>query len=182
MYGAEGESLSMVTVGDAIMTRRVSTYEGEDFRRVVDLVRDADVSIANLEVLLCDYGDGYPAAQSGGTYMRAPPQVADELTWFGFDAFAAATNHTGDFGIGGIEATMQHLENRDIPYVGIGKNIATAREPAYLKTSAGRVGLVSACSTFTPGTQAGQQRPDMGAAPDSRRFGSTARTRYRRRQ
>jgi poly-gamma-glutamate capsule biosynthesis protein CapA/YwtB (metallophosphatase superfamily) len=107
--------------------------------------------------------------------MRAPPQIADELTWLGLDAFAAATNHTGDFGIGGIEATMQHLEDRDIPYAGIGENLAMAREPAYLETSAGRIGLVSACSTLTPGTQAGQQRPDMGGRPglSPLRFDST---------
>lgn len=165
MYGTEGENLSLIAVGDAITTRRISTCEAKPFQRVVELVRDADVSIANLEVLLCDYDDGYPAAQSGGTYMRAPPWVADELTWFGFDAFAAATNHTGDFGIGGIEATMRHLENRSVPYAGIGKNLATAREPAYVETPAGRVGLVSACSTIIPGTQAGQQRPDMGGRP-----------------
>jgi phenylalanyl-tRNA synthetase alpha subunit len=55
MYETEGESLSLVAVGDAIMTRRVSTSEVEDFHRVVGLIRDADVSIANLEVLLCDY-------------------------------------------------------------------------------------------------------------------------------
>lgn len=165
MYGTEGERLSMIVVGDAITTRRVSASEIDDFRSVVDLVRDADVSIANLEVLLCDYEDGYPAAQSGGTYMRAPPWVADELTWFGFNAFAAATNHTGDFGIGGIKATMQHLEDRNIPYAGLGKNLAMAREPAYIETAAGRIGLVSACSTITIGTQAGQQRPDMGGRP-----------------
>lgn len=175
MYETEGENLSLVAVGDAIMTRRISTCEVEDFQSVVDLIRDADVSIANLEVLLCDYDDGYPAAQSGGTYMRAPPRIADELTWLGFDAFAAATNHTGDFGIGGIEATMQHLEDRGIPYAGIGKNLAMARKPAYLETSAGRIGLVSACSTFPPGTQASQQRPDMRGRPglSPLRFDST---------
>lgn len=165
MDQTEGEQLSLVVTGDAIATRRISPYTNEDFCHIVDLVRDADISITNLEVLLCDYDDGYPAAESGGTYMRAPPWVADELTWFGFDAFAAATNHTGDYGIGGIEATMQHLENREIPYAGIGRNLATAREPAYIETAAGRVGLVSVCSTITPGTQAGQQRADMGGRP-----------------
>lgn len=165
MYETEGEQLSLVVAGDAMATRRISPYTDDDFLRLVDLVRNADISIANLEVLLCDYDDGYPAAESGGTYMRAPPWVADELTWFGFDAFAAATNHIGDFSIGGIEAAMQHLEDRNIPYAGIGKNLATAREPAYIETAAGRVGLVSVCSTIMPGTQAGQQRPDMGGRP-----------------
>ncbi|MDL5363402.1 CapA family protein [Halalkalicoccus sp. NIPERK01] len=165
MYGTEGERLSMIVAGDAIVTRRISSCEVDAFRQVVDLVRSADVSLANLEVLLCDYDDGYPAAQSGGTYMRAPPWVVDELTWFGFDAFAAATNHTGDFGIGGIEATMAHLENRAVPYAGLGNNLATAREPAYVETAAGRVGLVAACSTVVPGTVAGQQRSDMGGRP-----------------
>ncbi len=165
VYGTEGEALSLALAGDAIVTRRVSTCEDEDFRAVVEGLRGADAAIGNLEVLLCEYDDGYPAAESGGTYMRAPPWVADELEWMGFDAFAAATNHTGDYGIGGVEATMEHLEAREIPYAGLGRTLATAREPAYVETPAGRVAIVSVCSTITPGTVAGAQRPDLRGRP-----------------
>ena len=164
MYGREGESLSLAAAGDAIITRRLSACEAEPVTRMVDRIRDADASMINLEVMLHDY-DAYPGAASGGTYMRAPGWAADELAWAGFDIFAAANNHTGDYSHGGMETTMCELESREIPYAGLGRNLAQAREPAYVDTPAGRVALVAACSTITSGSIAGEQRPDMGGRP-----------------
>jgi poly-gamma-glutamate capsule biosynthesis protein CapA/YwtB (metallophosphatase superfamily) len=159
-----GDEFTLAAVGDAIATRPFTVYEEPRFRDVVDRLRDADVSMVNLEVLLHDY-EGYPAATSGGTYMRAPPRIADDLEWAGFDLFAAATNHAGDYSHGGMEATMRALEERDLAYAGLGMNLADARSPAYVETPAGRVALVSACSTITSGTEAGEQRPDMHGRP-----------------
>lgn len=164
MYGTEGEDLTLAAVGDAIVTRKFSVYDEPEFGELIEKIRAADASFANLEVLLHDY-EGYPASRSGGTYMRAPPWVADELDWAGFDLFAAATNHSGDFSAGGMEATMDTLEERNLPYAGLGRNLAAARAPVYLDTAAGRVALVSACTTVTPGSEAGQQRPDMHGRP-----------------
>lgn len=162
--GTDGRVFTLAAAGDAIATRPISVYEEPRFRDLIDRVRGADASVVNLEVLLHDY-EGYPAANSGGTYMRAPPRIADELAWAGFDLFAAATNHAGDYSHGGMEATMQALEDRDLAYAGLGRNLADARSPAYVETPAGRVALVSACTTITPGTEAGKQRPDLHGRP-----------------
>lgn len=164
MYGAEGSDLSMAVAGDAILTRRWSACEAPGFRGLVDQIRGTDAAFVNLEVLLHDY-DGYPAATSGGTYMRAPPVIADELAWAGFDLFGAATNHAGDYSHGGMLSTMRALEERDFVYAGLGRHLAAARSPAYLDTAAGLVGLVAATSSFPPGSEAGQQRPDLGGRP-----------------
>jgi poly-gamma-glutamate capsule biosynthesis protein CapA/YwtB (metallophosphatase superfamily) len=165
MYGTEGHNLTLAAVGDALVTRKFSMYEDPQFRALVDEIQDADVSFANLEVLLHDYKEGYPAAQSGGTYMRAPPWIADELEWAGFNLFAAATNHAGDFSHGGMVATMDTLEKRNLAYAGLGRNLAAARAPTYIDTPAGRVALVAACTTITPGSIAGEQRSDMQGRP-----------------
>ncbi|WP_129116337.1 CapA family protein [Halegenticoccus tardaugens] len=164
MYGTEGRDLTFAAVGDAIVTRKFSVYEEPQFQTLINEIQNADVSLANLEVLLHDY-EGYPSAQSGGTYMRAPPWVADELSWAGFDIFAAATNHAGDFSHGGMITTMEALEDRNIAYAGLGRNLAEARAPAYVDTPAGRVALVAACTTITPGTEAGQQLPNIHGRP-----------------
>jgi len=164
MYADEGEQVTVACAGDATITRRISNLIDTDEDNVVSAIREADVGVINLEVPLHDY-EGYPSAQSGGTYMCAPPAVADELTWAGFDMFAAASNHSGDYSVSGMEATMRELEDRDIPYAGLGRDLAGAREPAYLDTSAGRVGMVAACSTVTPGTEAGPQGTYMQGRP-----------------
>lgn len=156
--------LTLTAAGDAMITARMREFEHPRFAALVEEIRAADVAPINLEVLLHDF-EGYPAANGPGTYMRAPPWVADELTWMGFDMFAVATNHAMDYTHGGMEATMRHLEARDIPYAGMGRTLSTARQPAYLDTPAGRVGLVAACSAITTGSTAGRQRHDMHGRP-----------------
>jgi poly-gamma-glutamate synthesis protein (capsule biosynthesis protein) len=150
--------------GDATITRRISNLINQDARPFLTQIREADVGLINLEVPIHNY-EGYPSANSGGTYMRGPPLVADELAWAGFDMYAAASNHSGDYSHGGMEATMRELETRRIPYAGLGRNLADARSPAYFDSPAGRIGLVAACSTITPGTEAGPQGTFMQGRP-----------------
>jgi len=154
----------LAAAGDAIITRRLSTLADDRLTELCDRIRAADAGVVNLEVLLHEY-EGYPAARSGGTYMRAPPWVADELKKAGFDAVAAANNHTGDYSHGGMEATMRELEARDLPYTGLGETLGDARAPAYVDTPGGRVGLVATATSFPPGAQAGGQRPDLQGRP-----------------
>ncbi|PSP81508.1 capsule biosynthesis protein CapA [Halobacteriales archaeon QS_1_68_20] len=158
------DTLTLAAAGDAIVNRRVSAFGHERFRDVVDEVRAADASFVNLETVLHDY-EGHPAAVPGGTYLRSPPWVADELAWMGFDLFGAATNHAGDYSHGGMQATMRELGERNLAYAGLGRNLAEAREPAYADTAAGRVALVAACSTVPPGVNAGRRRRDVQGRP-----------------
>jgi poly-gamma-glutamate synthesis protein (capsule biosynthesis protein) len=164
MYGREGSKLTLAAAGDAILNRRWSTCEAEGFRELIDVVRDADASVVNLEVLFHEFNVP-PSASSGGTYMRAPPWVADELDWAGFNLFSAATNHIGDYSIEGMRETMRVLDDRELVYAGLGEDLATARAPAYLDTGGGRVGIVSTCTTRTAGSEAGEQRPDLQGRP-----------------
>lgn len=162
----EKATFSMAAVGDVIQTRPLSPYEGnaDAFDDMLGLLRDADSAIGNLEVLVHDY-EGYPAATSGGTYMRAPPAVLEDLVDLGFDLFSAATNHTFDFSHGGIETTLEHLRRCDVAFAGLGDTLFEARRPGYRETPAGRVGLVSAATTYTPGSEAGEQSPAMPGRP-----------------
>ncbi|MFW5948091.1 MAG: CapA family protein [Halolamina sp.] len=160
----DSSGFTLAAAGDAIITRRISTLEDDRLTAVLDRIRAADAGVVNLEVLLHDY-DCYPGAQSGGTYMRAPTWAADELRDAGFDVFAAANNHTGDYSHGGMERTMAALESRSIPYAGLGRTLADARAPAYAETPGGRVGVVAACTTIVTGSKAGEQRPDVNGRP-----------------
>jgi poly-gamma-glutamate synthesis protein (capsule biosynthesis protein) len=159
------EDFSLALAGDAILTRRLSALDSPRLDATVERLRAADATVANLEVLPIDEDAGTPAAHSGGTYMRAPPWVLDELDWAGVDLFPAATNHAGDFGQDGMRAAMTELDARELPFAGFGRTLAHARQPAYVDTPGGRVALVAACSTITPGTVAGARRPDVGGRP-----------------
>jgi len=158
----DGDTVTLAAAGDALATRRLRTHENDRFIELVEHIRDADISMVNLETLLHDF-EGCPGP--GALPMRSPPWVADELSWAGFQLFSVATNHANDFWHGGMEATMRELEERDLVYAGLGRNLAEARAPGFLDTSAGRVGFVAATSTYQPGSVAAHQRRDMQGRP-----------------
>ncbi|MFP4647242.1 MAG: CapA family protein [Candidatus Acetothermia bacterium] len=164
MYGREGKDLTLTAAGDAIINRRISTCEENRVQELVDIIRDADLGFVNLETLLHDF-EFYPNAECGGTYLRSPRYIADELRWMGFDLFAAANNHTGDYSHGGMISTMEALEERNMTYAGLGRNLGEARSPSYLDTPGGNVALVAACSHFPTSCEAGEQRPDIQGRP-----------------
>ena len=75
------------------------------FLKLVEIIRNADVSIANLEFLF------HAAHQPGGRVapIRSDPKNLHELKWMGFDAVLTANNHAYDFSEG-VLTTLRHLE------------------------------------------------------------------------
>jgi poly-gamma-glutamate synthesis protein (capsule biosynthesis protein) len=99
---------------------------------------------------------------SGGTYMRAAPELAQELVWAGFDLVSLANNHTGDYGVEGMRLTIGHVRDAGLVAAGAGENLYEAREARFIETHGGRVALISVASTFTDHSVAGKPR---GAVP-----------------
>ncbi|HWL82279.1 MAG TPA: CapA family protein [Roseomonas sp.] len=157
-------SLRLALTGDSILQRRLLSRTDPVLRPLFDRIREADVAFTNLEVLANDFR-GDPAVESGGSHFGAHSWVLDELREAGFDLFAAATNHCLDYSISGLLHTMEALDMRGLCYAGIGRNLEDARRPAYLTHPQGTVALLSCCSTFASGHEAGVQRPDMQGRP-----------------
>ena len=159
-------NMSFALAGDAIITRKMSPYREPEFLALRDIIQSATAAFVNLEILFHDYeADVIPAAASGGTYMRAEPELAHELTWFGFDMVSFANNHTMDYSAGGARRTVAAAEAAGLAIAGFGENLSRARAPAYVDTPGGRVALISIASTFSDAMRAGHQRPDLRGRP-----------------
>ena len=161
---------TVAAVGDAIIGTRIAQHDRPEdprFAEMCSLIRSADVSSVNLETNLFDLGrfEGWPAAERGGSYLAASPQVADDLVAMGFDLFARANNHAGDWGIEGMLATSDALDERAIAHAGIGSNLAEASRAVYLDLPQGRVAMVSLTTTFPVSSVAAAQRPDIVGRP-----------------
>ncbi len=156
--------LTLALTGDSMITRRVSQAGDATAQALFDHLRAADVAFTNMEVLPNDFR-GYPAQECGGTHLAARSWVIDELREIGFDLFSTATNHTLDYSIEGLLTKLEILEEKGVVFAGIGRNLAEARMPVCLDAAAGSVAMISACSTFAKGAQAGEQRPDMPGRP-----------------
>jgi poly-gamma-glutamate synthesis protein (capsule biosynthesis protein) len=140
-------------------------YKEKQFLALRDLLQGVDVAFTNLEMIFHTFTEGYPAAESGGTYTAADPALLDDLQWLGFNLYAAANNHSMDWSEGGLLSTMAALERQGMAYTGIGRNLAEARAPVYLETAQGRVAMLSMTSTFPAWSRAGEQRLDTKGRP-----------------
>lgn len=160
------QNINVALTGDSIIARKVSVYDDANTKKLYDLIKQADVSFTNLEVLPNDF-QGYPAARSDGAHFAAHSYVLDDLQELGFNLFSCANNHSLDYGVEGLLATMKELDKRNIAYAGVGKNLTEARMPVYYETAGGTVSMLSATSTFFIEDQAGEARAEVPGRPGS---------------
>ena len=163
IYDAERRDISIAVGGDAMITRRMRAFEEPRFLKLVDILREADVSLVNLEMLFHDYESSWQ--WSSATYTRSDPRNLDELKWMGINAVTTANNHSFDFSEGGFLTTLEHCRDVDLPNAGGGRNLDEARSPAYVDSARGRVAVMSATSTFSETSRAGAGRPDFPGRP-----------------
>ena len=163
IYDSERGDISIAVAGDAMITRRMRPFQEAGFLKLVEILRRADVSIVNLEMLFHDYESSWQ--WSGATYTRSDPHNLDELKWMGVNAVTTASNHSYDFSEGGFLTTLEHCRKIDLPQAGGGRNIDEARSPAYVDSPRGRVAVMGATSTFSEQSRAGPGRPDFPGRP-----------------
>jgi poly-gamma-glutamate capsule biosynthesis protein CapA/YwtB (metallophosphatase superfamily) len=116
----------LAATGDSLVTQRLSTIEEPEFLGVVEILRNADAAFTNLETTIYD-GDAYPAALCDGTWMVAPPCIAEELKWAGLRLLSRANNHALDWAVEGMRETTRLLDAQGLTHAGVGECLATAR-------------------------------------------------------
>lgn len=158
------KKLTFIATGDAFITRRFPEGGYAGFGEIQDVISRHDVKFSNLEMTFHN-SEGTPAAVSGGTWAMAEPRCLDDMKSYGFNLFTTANNHSGDYGEGGVLATIRHLKERDMVFSGTGANLAEASRACYLETKKARVALVSACSTFHISDIAGGQSGEITGRP-----------------
>lgn len=147
---------SFAAVGDLIYLRPMLATLEHQAPEMLHILRSADVAFANFETTAFDLDTfkGAPQAESGGTWMLADPAVPRDVAAMGFDIVGHANNHATDWGVEGMLDTLDLLDGASIVHAGTGRSMAGARAPAYHDIPAGRLGLISATTSFTAMTPA----------------------------
>jgi poly-gamma-glutamate synthesis protein (capsule biosynthesis protein) len=96
---------------------------------LVEIVRDADFFLLNLECCISERGEAVPKTFN----FRAPPAAVELLVHLGVDCVTLANNHALDFGPDALLDTFEHLRAGSIAWVGAGANVEEARAPAHVK-------------------------------------------------
>ena len=144
------DGFTLAAVGDCIVSRPLLQLRDPNFRAVVKILRDADVTFGNLETNIIDIRGfkGYPQAETDGWWLISSPETAKDLKAMGFDLLSRANNHTMDWSIEGMRQTTDWLDQAGLVHAGSGEHRADARAARYLETGRGRVALVSVTSSF----------------------------------
>lgn len=155
--------ISLIATGDSFINRHLPPNDVAA-QQLGALIRSGDVRFTNLETVL-RRDEGFPSAQSGGTWAASTPEVLGDLQTYGFNVLAWANNHTLDYSYGGLQATKKYIEAYNFQHAGAGLNLAEASAVKYLECAGGRVALIAATSTFHESWIAGEQRPDVAGRP-----------------
>ena len=84
------------------------------FSNIASNLRDADITIGNLETTFAGPEKGY----SGYPTFNTPDALATNLKELGFDVLSTANNHSLDKGYNGLVRTIETLDNVGISHMG----------------------------------------------------------------
>ena len=135
--------MKIVAAGDALIQRRIPAgYPGADGIRT--WVQEADARYFNLETTIFRESEGlWGFSLNGGSYLRADPEVLEDLKAYGFNMTSFCNNHTLDYDIPGLIRTLENVTDSGLVHAGCGLNLDQAAAPAYLDLDEGRVALIS---------------------------------------
>ena len=132
---AEEGTVRIVFAGDIMLDGgpgHIVTIGGDPFAAVADTLKDADLTVGNLECAIVKKGD---AVKKPFTF-RGPVRALPLLKKY-FSAVSLANNHSGDWGKQGFATELELLRETDLPYFGGGADTRAAHKPLVL-TAAGR--------------------------------------------
>jgi poly-gamma-glutamate synthesis protein (capsule biosynthesis protein) len=140
---------SISLLGNTFFSQNVSRFKIPRWLKTIELLRSADLTLANMECAIPDPQDP-PAFVAGtgwaGTYMAGTPRMLEDLKYIGIGGVTVANNHVGDFAEPGVTSTIRHLNDAGLPYAGIGRNLSSASAATYIDTPSGlRVAVMAAC-------------------------------------
>jgi poly-gamma-glutamate synthesis protein (capsule biosynthesis protein) len=125
-----------------------SAGKGYDFRpmlrKIRRIVAGADLALCHVETpLSADDTDisGYPV-------FNSPREIADAVSWAGYDGCSTASNHSVDRGLTGVRNTLRALDARHLGHTGTARSAAEARRIQLYRVK----GAVVAHLSYTYGT------------------------------
>ena len=163
--------LSMNFVGDIMLGRRYESSDGIIVNQGVESIFEptldilgfaADLTIANLEIVLTDHNENHPTKS---IVFKSDPQNVYGLTYAGIDIVSLANNHIMDFNQGGMIQTQSILDEHGILHSGSGINSYEAYLPAIKTLKGNTIAFLSSSdrtgqyNNYQPYLNAGENKP-----------------------
>jgi poly-gamma-glutamate capsule biosynthesis protein CapA/YwtB (metallophosphatase superfamily) len=111
---------------------------GDDpFAHVSGLLRDADITVGNLECAIATEGHAVDKVYTFLGRASAVPMLKDY-----FSAVSIANNHSGDWGKAGLSSQLELMSKAQLPWFGGGANLEQAHRPLIISRHGHRVALL----------------------------------------
>lgn len=136
----------LASVGDLMIRRPASGLADPEVQAVFELIRSADLAVANMEGELANLRE-FDGPLNG---FVGSHEVAADIKLMGFDMVNRAQNHLLDSEIEGMFSTNALLDEAGIIHAGSGRNLQEAAAPAFLELAKGRAALVGAHAPIFP--------------------------------
>jgi len=98
------------------------------FNDLLPVLKSSCLALTNMECPLTE--SGQPINKIGPS-LKAAPHAADALSFAGFNLLTLANNHIMDFGIEGLESTINVCKEKYIDWVGAGNSLKSAKKIFY---------------------------------------------------
>lgn len=146
-------SITLVAVGDIMLggsAQQVLLKEGYHypFKNVAPLLANTDIVIGNLEGPLTSICNSSMNLDKEYVFRSPAEKVASALQQAGFNVLSLANNHIMDYGVSGMNDTLQALAQFNIHSVGVGQNIHAARAGTIINSNNGKLGFLGYSLTF----------------------------------
>jgi len=133
-------SVRIVFVGDIMLDGgpgHIVTNGGDPFAAVAPILRDADLTVGNLECAITREGHAVDKPYTFKGTRKALPLLKKY-----FSAVSLANNHSGDWGKRGFADELTLLQESGIPYFGGGANVREAHKPLVLTANGRRIAFL----------------------------------------
>ncbi|SCL58222.1 poly-gamma-glutamate synthesis protein (capsule biosynthesis protein) [Micromonospora eburnea] len=167
---AASPELRLAFAGDVHFTGRTLRLLDDPktaFGRIAPVLRDADLTLVNLETAVTDRGTPQPKRFQ----FRSPATAYSALRAAGVDAVSIANNHTLDYGQVGLLDTLDAAADANFPVFGAGRDVDAAYAP-WLSTVRGvRIAVLGMSQVHELAAQwkATETRPGIAMAFDGDR-------------
>ena len=139
---AQGQTLSLTLTGQSMIRSDVRAAAPAAVPVIQSLLK-GDVIFTNFETTIFDARKGQK--RTDGRFV-SPPEALESLKTFGFNVVSLANNHSFDLKVAGIDNVLEQTARLQMVHAGVGKNVADAVAPGYLKTPKGTVALIATAS------------------------------------
>jgi len=123
----------ILITGDFCPVNRINDLIAEEkydaiFNDLLPIIKDSNLAITNLE---CPLTTAESKIQKTGPLLKASTKAGNAMEYAGFGLVTLANNHIMDYGLNGLQSTIETCKENGVDYVGAGTDYKEARKVVF---------------------------------------------------